>query len=115
MSNPMEILRCAEIRLSVRLPGSFKVREIPIVLGEEFAEALHPLPGDREVPWMPLARKQANEMERMRAIITDRVAIRLANELARLFTSNDPTNGYSPEEWAKINPQPTEQPPKSGG
>lgn len=107
MSNPMELLQCAEIRLIVRLPGSFKVFEIPIVLGEDFAQALHPLPRDRELPWMPLEQRKAREMERLRNIVAENVAVRLASELANVFVTRDPINGYSPEEWAAITNQPT--------
>lgn len=100
-----ERLQMAEITLLVRLPGAQFQRAIPMLIGEPFAEALRPLPRNREISWELAEREAADKQTVARQQAAKMIAEQLTRQLLSAFAVNDTTKGYSPEEWVKIDPE----------
>jgi hypothetical protein len=94
----MDNLYCADVTLSVRLPGEMATWQKSIQIAGPLTRCMRPLPGDRELPWASRDRQEAVEMEQTRLAIAQEIAKRLTAELLDAIKAKDTTNGYPPEE-----------------
>ena len=99
----LDEIRRARFTLSVRLPHSHARIEHNVELRSPLADALSPLPRDREIPFAITAQEQARIMQQQRRDAARIIADYLTEFLLKTFTAKDPIQGYSPEEWAQIN------------
>lgn len=68
-----------------------------------FRESFAPLPRDRELPFAILSQQQAARQTQMRRDIARTLGEQLASKILELIEEEDPQQGYSPEEWRRIN------------
>lgn len=82
--------------------GSLPQRVWFTVSRAEFHDAFTPLPRDRELPFLPEARRREVEQrearQRAAAIITRHITPALVEAMGKI----DTINGYSPREWEQM-------------
>lgn len=96
-----------QIEVRVRMPWSPE----PVVVAVEVSDLLvrdsfAPLPRGRELHFDMEAYRIAERMMANRRQLTGELAKRLTGAILKAVQSRDPQNGYSPEEWAEICPNP---------
>ena len=101
---PIPNFDTAEVTLYLRLPYEIKRRSIPLTISRSIAECLSPLPSTREIQWDVVAQKIAREMRENRQRLAAEIAQHVTHVLLEAFAARDTINGYSPEEWRKMNP-----------
>lgn len=83
-------------------PGSLPQQAWFNVRRNEFRDVFMPLPRDRELPFAVHERQRASEQIAERQRAAEFFASQLTQALVEAFAKMDTTNGYSPQEWAKI-------------
>jgi hypothetical protein len=91
--NPHDI---PTLRVAMRWRGHDIVREIQI--DPYVARCFEPLPRDHDFPGMPFARRDAEEQRRERRRLASSIASALTDAIMEEVNSQDPRNGYTPEE-----------------
>jgi len=94
---PRDPWRDAEFTLHVKLPGEMSGIAYRLTIGEEMARCMRPLPPNREIPWEPRARLEADAMMSVRHMAAKTIAERLTQVLLEAFRAKDTVNGYPPE------------------
>lgn len=102
--DPVVMWRQAQVTLYVRLPGEMSPKAVTLNIGEQMAECMRPLPRNREIAWEVRDQQQAREMIQARQQAAKHIAEHITAALLDAFKAKDTTNGYSPEEWAAMQP-----------
>jgi hypothetical protein len=102
--DPTERWRRAEVTLLVKLPDELCAKAVTMQVGGLLADCLRPLPRNREIAWEVREQQQAREMMEGRRHAAKMLAEDLTAKLLDAFKAKDTINGYSPEEWAAMNP-----------
>lgn len=98
-----------EIRIEITMPNSRKRLCFGMRLSEHvFSESFAPLPRDRELSFAVESRMRAAKQKEMRRFLARNMAEDFAAKFLETIEKEDPQNGFTPQEWAEINPK--EQP-----
>lgn len=101
--SPHELGR--DVLLNTRLYIGDKVVGFDLRISDQTAEAMRPLPRDRELPFMVTSRRDAELRKEERRHIVRILAQDLAEHLMKAIESTDPVHGCEPEPQ----PMPVEQ------
>lgn len=99
----MDYFENIQIEVTIRLPWAPSPVCKRLELSRETFGALEPLPRGREVPWDFEERRIAIQQAKERELHYEVLKSKLAAIIEEAVRSRDPQNGYSPEEWAKMN------------
>jgi hypothetical protein len=102
--DPVVMWRQAQVTLYIKLPGEMSPKAVTLHIGEPMAECMRPLPRNREIAWEVRDQQQAREMIQARQQAAKHIAEHITAALLDAFKAKDTINGYSPEEWATMQP-----------
>lgn len=94
----------AQVTLYVKLPGEMSSMAVTLNIGESMAECMRPLPRNREIARKVRDQQQARKMIEGRQQAARHIAEQITSALLNAFKAKDTINGYSPEEWAAMQP-----------
>lgn len=97
----------AEIRVIIRLPGSLDRCEHYLVLSDQAADCLRPLPRHREVPWEIRDHGEAVRQIKARQEILGMVTHKIRHFIMDVVSSRDTHDGREPDR--PIIPQPPQK------
>jgi hypothetical protein len=99
-------IQLAEFLLRFRMPGEMQYKEVKMTIDANAVDCLRPLSRNREIEWEISARNEAIRMKEDRRRLAEYIGRCYAVEIENALAGKDTINGYTPEEWAAINPKP---------